>query len=181
LLEAPYPPIRAAALRLLLGQRGAETAGMRWDELDLHAEAWHLPTMRTKNRRAHTVPLPPLAITLVATRLATAPADEPHVFPGLTLTAHDHRQLSALHGGAYTWTDLRRSVATRLAGLGYDETTIGRTLNHARSTVTAKHYNQHAYLEEVRRALTAWDAEVTRILTRAEKSTATVLPMRGRA
>jgi hypothetical protein len=68
-------------------------------------------------------------------------------------------------GGAYVWKDLRRTVATRLAGLGFDDTTIGRFLNHARYTVTAKHYNKHLYLEEKRRALDSWDRELTAILT----------------
>jgi len=82
-----------------------------------------------------------------------------------------------IHGGAYEWTDLRRTVGTRLAGLGFDETTIGRVLNHARYTVTAKHYNQHVYLDEIRRALTAWDRELQHVVTDAPKKTR-VLPMR---
>jgi hypothetical protein len=56
-------------------------------------------------------------------------------------------------------------MVTRLAGLGFDETTIGRVVNHARSTVTAKHYNQHAYLSERRTALIAWDRELSRVLS----------------
>ncbi|MEX2016820.1 MAG: hypothetical protein WD873_09250 [Candidatus Hydrogenedentales bacterium] len=52
-----------------------------------------------------------------------------------------------------------------LAGLGFDETTIGRVLNHARVTVTGRHYNQHAYLDEKRAALAAWDRELLAIVT----------------
>ena len=86
------------------------------------------------------------------------------MFPMLALTSDDHKALSPIHGGAYEWTDLRRTVATRLAGLGFDETTIGRVLNHAKVTVTARHYNQHAYLDETRTALTAWDDELRRLI-----------------
>ena len=86
------------------------------------------------------------------------------VFPDLTLTSVEHKALGVLHGGVYEWKDLRRTVATRLATLGFNETVIGRTLNHARYTVTAKHYNQHAYVEETRRALEAWDRDLTAIL-----------------
>ena len=64
--------------------------------------------------------------------------------------------------------------------LGFDDTVIGRTLNHARTTVTSRHYNQHDYLEEIRRALTAWDAELTRVLANKPKKRGRVLAMRGR-
>ena len=92
-----------------------------------------------------------------------------------------HQALRAIHGDAYEWKDLRRTVATRLADLGFDETVIGRTLNHAKYTVTAKHYNQHRYADEIRQALTAWDTELQRILKREPKGRSRVLPMRSRS
>ena len=75
---------------------------------------------------------------------------------------------------------LRRTVSTKLAELGFDNTTIGRVLNHARVSVTDKHYNQHAYVEEIRQALTAWDRELHRILANEPKRKTRVLPMRSR-
>jgi integrase len=167
----------AVWLRLLLGQRGEETAGMLWAELDLTTGVWSLDGQRTKNKRPHVVALPPAALAIVNRRRTVVGDDDPRVFPGLSLTAPEHKALSAIHGGAYQWTDLRRTVATRLAGLGFDETTIGRVLNHARYGVTGKHYNQHAYLEEIRRALLAWNVELDRILANKPKPKATVLPM----
>jgi integrase len=164
LAAQPGPAADALWLRLRLGQRGGEVAGLLWAEVDLKAALWTLPAARTKNRRAHVVPLPPKALALVTARRATLPADEPRVFPGLTLTSPEHKLLAVIHGGAYTWTDLRRTCATGLARLGYSETVIGRTLNHARHTVTAKHYDQHPYLDESRAALTAWEGEIERII-----------------
>lgn len=170
----------AVRLRLLLGQRGQETAGMCWTEVDLEAADWSLPGTRTKNKHPHVVALPPTALTLLARRCAGAAADDDRVFPDLSLQGDEHKALATIHGGTYEWTDLRRTVSTRLAGLGYDDTTIGRVLNHARVTVTAKHYNKHLYLEEIRQALTAWDAELQRILANEPKRQ-TVLPMRRRS
>jgi integrase len=170
----------AVRLRLLLGQRGEETAGMLWSELDLKAGIWSLPGTRTKNKRPHIVPLPATALALLQTRRKTVPEDQPRVFPLSTLTSDAHKALSTIHGGAYEWTDLRRTVATRLAGLGFDETTIGRVLNHARVTVTSRHYNQHVSLEETRRALTAWDVELRRIVVNKPQKKAAVLRMRAR-
>ena len=52
-------------LLLLTGQRLDEVAGMRRTELRDDG-TWHLPGERTKNRRAHVVPLPPLARSIIA-------------------------------------------------------------------------------------------------------------------
>jgi integrase len=170
----------AIRLRLLLGQRGDETASMLWSEVDLDAAIWSLPGTRTKNGRPHIVALPATALTLLKARRKAVPEDEPRVFPALALTGDEHKALRPIHNGSYEWTDLRRTVATRLAGLGFDETTIGRVLNHARYGITGKHYNQHVYVEEIRRALTAWDAELRRILTKKERAKGAVLRMRAR-
>jgi integrase len=176
----PGEASEAMQLRLLLGQRGGETAGMLWNEVDLKAAVWSLPPERTKNRRPHAVALPKTAADILTRRRAKVAKDEPRVFPTLTLQGDEHKALADLHGRAYTWKDLRRTTATRLAGLGFDETTIGRTLNHARASITSKHYNQHEYVEEIRRALTAWDAELQRIIADKPKKRAPVLRMRAR-
>ncbi|MGE3888493.1 MAG: tyrosine-type recombinase/integrase, partial [Vicinamibacterales bacterium] len=47
------------------------------------------------------------------------------VFPGLYHQRKDLRALGALHGDAYRWHDLRRTVVTRLAALGFGEDLIG--------------------------------------------------------
>ena len=169
----------AMRLRLLLGQRGGETAGMAWAELDLDTATWVLPRRRTKTKKQpHVVGLPPTALALLERRRAGLDEQEARVFPDLTLMGDEHKALSVIHGGAYEWKDLRRTVATRLADLGFDETVIGRTLNHAKHTVTGKHYNQHRYLDEIRAALTAWDVELHRILKNEPKTRSRVLPMR---
>ena len=170
----------AMRLRLLLGQRGGETAGMLWTEIDLDAKRWSLPAPRTKNRKPHVVPLPPTAVKLIQARRAQLADDEPRVFPGLTLFSQDMKDLAVIHGGAYEWKDLRRTVATRLAELGFDETVIGRALNHAKYSITSKHYNTHAYVHEIQQALTAWDQELARILADKPKPRSRVLPMRRR-
>jgi integrase len=178
--QFPGAAADAIRLRLLLGQRGGETAGMLWSEVDLDEALWSLPPERTKNRRAHAVPLPPRALALLTARRKAIPDAEPAVFPGLTLQGDEHKALGVLHGGAFEWKDLRRTVATRLGDLGYDDALIGRVLNHAQHTVTAKHYNQAAYLDEKRRALDAWDRELAGILDPAAAKARKVLKHRPR-
>ncbi len=174
----PGAPADTIRLRLLLGHRGGEVIGMRWDEVDLKAGVWHLPGARTKNGRPHSVPLPPSALALLERRRGEAPADAGAVLPGLTQWSDDHRALSAIHGGAYTWKDLRRTVSTRLAARGFSEEVIGRALNHARYTVTARHYIKHGYGAEVRHTLETWDADLADIVAGREPSQAAVVPFR---
>ena len=166
----------ALRLRLLLGQRGEEINGMRWSEIDLKAKTWDLPGGRTKNRRPHSVPLPATALQLLERRRREIPADEPCVFPDLTAWSPDYRALSAISAGAYEWKDLRRTLSTRLAARGFGEEVVGRVLNHAKHTVTARHYIRHAYLAETRQALDAWDRELAAIISGDEGSLANVLP-----
>lgn len=123
-----------------------------------------IPIRYTKTKQLHVVGLPPTALALLKRRSKQSEEQEKNVFPGLTLTCDEHKALSVVHGGAYEWKDLRRTVGTRLAGLGFDETVIGRVLNHAKHTVTGKHCNQHRYVDEIRAALTAWDVELQCIL-----------------
>jgi integrase len=142
---------------------------MTWDTVDLDEGIWHQLGSTTKNAKPHAVPLPTTAVRILSERRAASPVDEPRVFPRLSMQSDGYRTLAAIHEGRYEWKDLRRSVATRLAGLGFSETTIGRTLNHARYTVTARHYNQHSYLNEIRSALEAWDRELSRIRRNAPR------------
>jgi integrase len=168
----------ALRLRLLLGQRGAEVIGMRWSEINFADQAWELPAARTKNGRPHVVPLPPTTMALLKRVRAELPEDEPRVFPGLTAWTDDQRELSKIHDGAYEWKDLRRTVSTRLAELGVSEEVIGRTLNHARYTVTSRHYIKHKYVPETRSALEAWDGTLADIVAGRKASRSRIVRFR---
>jgi len=165
----------ALRLRLLLGQRGEEINGMRWSEVDFKARTWDLPGARTKNRRPHSVPLPPTALQILERRRAEVPKDEPRVFPGFNAWVPDYRALSEIAAGAYEWKDLRRTLSTRLAALGFGEEVVGRALNHAKHTVTARHYIKHDYLKETRLALAAWDREMLRIVNEQDADTSNLV------
>ena len=52
-------------LCLLTAQRVGEVAGMTRDELDLKARTWTIPSSRSKNKHAHTVPLSDAAIAVI--------------------------------------------------------------------------------------------------------------------
>ncbi len=60
--------------------------------------------------------------------------------------------------------DLRRTVATKLAEMGFSIDVIGKVLNHAESGVTATIYVRHTYDREKRRALESWADYLDEIL-----------------
>jgi integrase len=59
----PFGPI--GKLLLLTGARRDEVASMEWREVDLQATVWRLPKERTKNNRAHEVPLSAAAVGIL--------------------------------------------------------------------------------------------------------------------
>ena len=57
---------RIVKLLMLLAQRRTEVGGICWSELDLKEGTWTIPSRRSKNGRAHMLPLPPLALEIIA-------------------------------------------------------------------------------------------------------------------
>ena len=154
----------ALRLRLLLGQRGEAILGMQWSEIDFYDRLWSVPGSRMKNGRPHSIPLTARAVSILERRRSEISEDEPRVFPGLTPWTDDFRALGEISAGAYEWKDLRRTAGTRLTALGFSEEVVGRTLAHARYTVTARHYIKHSYIAEMRAALEAWDRALADVL-----------------
>lgn len=60
-----------------------------------------------------------------------------------------------LERGAFTAGDLRRTVETRLAALGFQPFELAQLQSHGLGGVQARHYNRYDYLAEKRRALDA--------------------------
>jgi integrase len=171
-------------LMLLLGQRKGETGGMRRSELeDLDGAnpTWNLPPERTKNKRAHKVPLSPLAVTIIKQAIETAPESE----AGLIFSTTGRTPLSgwskakreidaAIKANEHKlagWRihDLRRTTATGLAELGASRDVVELILNHVSGTRAgvAGVYNRSNLLPERRRALERWAAHVERVTGQA--------------
>ena len=68
---------------------------------------------------------------------------------------------------AWTLHDLRRTFATNLAALGTPIHVTEKLLNHISGTVSgvAAIYNRHAYLDEMRAAIDAWEKRLSVILS----------------
>jgi integrase len=195
---------QALRLVLLTGVRVTELTGAEVKEFARLDEAenatWTIPAARSKNGKAHVVPLSGLARSIVADLvqraaataqengprrlLLASPKDSKRPIDGHALSVAMIRfgnALSAATGPSNsgndevraiaTWTsdrpsahDLRRTLATRLAGSGIPAEDVSACLNHTRTTVTTRHYDLYDRAREKRQALELWAEQVTRIV-----------------
>jgi integrase len=156
-------------LLILLAARRNEIGGMKWGELSYGT--WKLPAERSKNREAHTLPLPPLAQSIVES--IRRRNDRDLLFghgsaAGFIQWDYAKRSLERTLGEFKPWTlhDLRRTAATRMCDLGVLPHVVEEILNHKsghRSGV-AGIYNRSRYENEVRAALELWAAHVSALV-----------------
>ncbi len=152
---------------------------------DAERAAWVLPGERTKNGRPHGVPLTGAARQLVLELLGEIGKGDSYLFPararddrpigGQTLSNAMLRFGDAIEGddeAERSWRaerpsahDLRRTFATRMAGLGVSQEIRDRLLNHAPRSIEGRHYNAHDYFAEKWRALQQWDVALEGILS----------------
>ena len=163
-----YPFGTIVKLLILTGQRRGEVAGLEWPEVDYAAAVWTIPAARSKNGRAHALPLAPVALATIKSlpRLSDsfafpARGNEEATFSGWSKAKAQLDELA----GVTDWTlhDLRRTTATRLAGLGIPPHIVERILNHAGGSFAgvAGVYNRFEYGEEMREALKLWETSLT--------------------
>lgn len=168
---------------LTTAARRTEAGALKWEEVDLEARLWTLPRARSKNARAHTVPLSELALSIVA----DMPRLGPYVFStagGQTaisgwskakarldkIVADEMHAIAAERGDEAVaipqWGlhDLRRTAATNMSKLGVDRVTISKVLNHAEGAGATKIYDRHARDPEKRAAMDRWGERLQAIV-----------------
>jgi integrase len=167
----------AVKLLLLLGTRRSETLNMRWSDIDEHAQTWTVPGMFRKGGRTHVVPLPLLALRILAD-LRPISGTTPWVFVGrrgASLANNPARWTEILRrasGLDLTLHDLRRTCATGCARLGASESTVSRILGHkaiAGTIAVSGIYDRFDRLPEIRAVLVAWASYVETLVTGEDK------------
>lgn len=153
-------------LLFLTGQRSGEVCGMRRSEISLDSAIWTIPKERTKNGLAHIVPLSEPALSIVEAAIkATDPelADAPlfsKIGSPIESNAISQAVRLKLQIGGESWTphDIRRTVATGMAGIGVQPHIVEAVLNHISGfkAGVAGVYNRQRYEPEKRQALIAW-------------------------
>jgi integrase len=142
----------------LTAARLREVIGMRWDELDFHTSIWTIAAERSKNRNDQRLPLSRQAVEIIAgqPRLHASPYvfthDGDRPVSGEVRAKQVLDKLSGVKG--WTYHDLRRSAATRLAeDLDIDDALIERILGHKVGTKIARTYNLAKREKRMREAL----------------------------
>ncbi|OSP53816.1 site-specific integrase [Pseudoruegeria sp. SK021] len=160
-------------LLLLTGQRLNEAAQIT--EGELRGDLWHLSADRTKNGRAHDVPLSEAvrgvldAVERIEGRpgfIFTTTGKTPvsgffkaraHLAEAMERIAEQERG-EAVEIPRWTFHDLRRTAATGMARLGIPVRVTEAVLNHVSGTGggIVGVYQRHDYADEKRNALEAW-------------------------
>jgi len=181
-LGFPWGPV--GKVLLLTGQRLGEVVGM--SDSEVVGDTWHMDASRTKNGRAHDVPLSRAARDVLADveRIEDDKGRAKFIF-----TTTGETPLSGFHKGRnhiadrmaaiaaeeagepveiphWTFHDLRRTAATGMARLGIAVRVTEAVLNHVSGTgggIVAV-YQRHDYADEKRRALEAWAGRVAAIV-----------------
>jgi integrase len=164
---------RIVKLLMLTGQRRNEISGLRWSEVDVVGKLITLPSERTKNGRAHDVPLSDMALEVLAKQYrrigrAHVFGDGAHGFVGWAKAKAALDAASKI--AAWTLHDLRRTAATRMADLGAQPHIIEAVLNHVsghRGGV-AGIYNRSTYAPEKRAALDQLASHIKAELAKAD-------------
>jgi integrase len=150
-------------LLTLLGSRRQEIGGLRWSEVDLDAGVWTLPAERSKNHRAHAIPLLPAALAIINSvpRTSRDCLFGTRARAGFCSWSDSKRELDRRLGDAVKpWQvhDIRRSVATGMADIGIEPHVIEAVLNHysGHRRGVAGIYNRSSYEKAVRLALARW-------------------------
>jgi integrase len=159
---------------LLTGQRRDEIGGLRWSEIELSKKVINLPALRTKNGRAHTVPLSEPVVQIIKGIRKTAGRDfvfgeGEGPFSGFAKCKArlDSQLPDMLH---WTLHDLRRTMSTHMHDdkLSIQPHVVEAVINHVsghRGGVAGV-YNRARYEVAKREALDKWAAHVLQILAR---------------
>lgn len=181
--ESQAPVIRDLfRMLLLLGQRSYETRQMAWAQIK--EGIWTIPASVTKAGREQRIPLPKLALEILARNRNNSPV----VFPveGAAIkwiqkaSYRIRDEMSReLGGNSLPWTphDLRRTCATGLERLGIAPAVIAEVLNHSKSVnhgVTGR-YTRHDFLQEKKAALMRWSGWLESIIHPCEEDRITCI------
>ncbi|MNJ27313.1 Prophage CP4-57 integrase [compost metagenome] len=134
--------------------RPGESAGTRWDEIDLEDKVWNIPADRMKMDRPHSIPLTPQAISLLE-RMKPISGHRPFVFPGRRdplSHINDQTANAALkrlgYGGRLVAHGLRSLGSTTLNEQGFNPDAIEAALSHADENEIRRAYNRSDYFEQ---------------------------------
>lgn len=175
---------RITRLLILTACRRDEIGGLRWDEIN--GNTITIGAARSKNKRPHSITLPPLAMEIIAA--TPRRPDRDFVFgdgrDGFNSWGNNATALRLRIAEAegkplprFTLHDLRRTAATGMAEIGIQPHIIEAVLNHTSGHKggVAGIYNRAGYAEPMRVALERWADHVAGIVEGRPASNVTAL------
>lgn len=157
-----YPFRQFAPLLLATAQRRGELSEMRWSEIDFETKTWVIPSDRSKNGKAHVVPLSAFSLEVLAEVPRFLDCDYVFTTTRKSPVSGFSKALRRLADGSQTtdwrWHDLRRTAASGMARLSVAPHVVEKVLNHVSGIISgvAAVYNRHGYDHEKRDALERW-------------------------
>jgi integrase len=166
----PLGPAGAVARMLILtGARREEISQLKWSEIK--ENAIHLENGRTKNGTAHIIPLSAPALKVLESMPRFQGCDAVFTFDGKKAISggwsRNKDKLDAASGvTAWTYHDLRRTLATGLERMGVSLQTVEAVLGHTSGSKAGIFgmYQKHKYAGEKRAALEQWGAYIESII-----------------
>ncbi len=162
------------ALKLALfagGQRGEQLLRAKAKDFDPASGALRLLDGKGRRRqpREHWLPLGPIAAGLCQALTERAKVERPEeadppLFGPLYrdgLTRRVAEIATEMGGAPFLFRDLRRTVETEMAALGFSTDLRAQLLSHGLGGVQAVHYDRHGYREEKKAALLRWERHLT--------------------
>src|SRR5262249_14224329 len=155
---------------LLLGQRRGEIAGMRRSEIE--GDLWRIPAARMKGKTEHILPLPARAVAIIEAQPVSGESD--FVFTASGKRPYQgfadlKRRVDARMRPKRAWRlhDLRRTLASGLAGLGVPVATAEKILAHRSGTFhgVLATYQRHSFIPEMRVALERWSEHIEQLVS----------------
>jgi integrase len=176
-----------AVLKLLLltGSRLNEVSRLRWDEVSEDGAQLNIPGTRTKNHRAHAVPLAPMAQGIVA---SVSKIDGcPYVFttngksPVSGWSKTKMRVDAEMQVPPWRLHDLRRTAVSGMGELNIRPDVIELCVNHVSGSRggIAGTYNRSELLPERRAALSRWASHVAGLVTGRASNLRPIRPRRS--
>jgi integrase len=170
--------------RLILatgGQRVSEVSEAKWSEFNLSQSVWEIPASRTKNGKAHLIPLNSITIQILNEVKAHGDgspflfphrldSNKPIVLASISRAANRFTSVKDNKFAPFTPRDLRRTCKTRMGELGLSKEIRDRINNHALNDVSSKHYDRYDYLKEKQNALDAWGQRLEQIVSTSDLS-----------
>lgn len=146
--------------------RPSETAGARWEEIDLEAKLWNIPAERMKMKRPHTIPLSPQTLELLEI-IRPHSGESEFLFPSdMKKGQHRNTQTANMalkrmgYGGRLVAHGLRALASTTLNEHEFNPDVIEAALAHTDKNEIRAAYNRAQYLEKRRVMMCWWSDEV---------------------